>query len=77
MAGEPETWFLLPVMLTLLEGRAISEFGAFLGALPLLGLTTKGDGQKPLAPTKLSSGWDSMLKSVQLHQRYTLEQLPT
>ncbi len=30
--------------LMLLEARAISEFGAFLGALPLLSLTPKGDG---------------------------------
>ncbi len=30
--------------LMLLEARAVSEFGAFLGALPLLSLTAKGDG---------------------------------
>ena len=28
----------------LLEARALNEFGAFLGALPLLSLTAKGDG---------------------------------
>ena len=30
--------------LMLLEARALNEFGAFLGALPLLSLTAKGDG---------------------------------
>ena len=28
----------------LLEGRAVHEFGAFIGALPLLGIAPKGDG---------------------------------
>ena len=31
-----------------LEGRAISEFGAFLGALPLLSLAPRGDGHPVL-----------------------------
>src|SRR5712691_74366 len=34
--------------LMFLEGRAISELGAFLGGLPLLRLTTKGDGHPVL-----------------------------
>jgi len=34
--------------LMLLEGRAISELGAFLGALPLLSLAPKGDGHPVL-----------------------------
>src|SRR5271169_6142925 len=34
--------------LMLLEGRAIHEFGAFLGALPLLSLAPKGDGHPVL-----------------------------
>jgi Palmitoyl protein thioesterase len=34
--------------LMLLEGRAIHEFGAFLGALPLLRLAPKGDGHPVL-----------------------------
>jgi pimeloyl-ACP methyl ester carboxylesterase len=34
--------------LMLLEGRAIPEFGAFLGALPLLSLTPRGDGHPVL-----------------------------
>jgi pimeloyl-ACP methyl ester carboxylesterase len=32
----------------LLEGRALHEFGAFLGALPLLSLTPRGDGHPVL-----------------------------
>src|SRR5215469_7024488 len=34
--------------LMLLEGRAIPEFGAFLGALPLLSLAPRGDGHPVL-----------------------------
>src|SRR6201997_3846748 len=34
--------------LMLLEGRAIPEFGAFLGALPLLSLAPSGDGHPVL-----------------------------
>ncbi len=34
--------------LMFLEGRAISELGAFLGALPLLSLAPRGDGQPVL-----------------------------
>ena len=34
--------------LLFLEGRAISEFGAFLGALPLLSLAPRGDGHPVL-----------------------------
>lgn len=34
--------------LMFLEARAINEFGAFLGALPLLSLTAKGDGHPVL-----------------------------
>src|SRR6476619_3352272 len=34
--------------LMLLEGRAFHEFGAFLGALPLLSLAPKGDGHPVL-----------------------------
>jgi pimeloyl-ACP methyl ester carboxylesterase len=34
--------------LMLLEGRAIPEFGAFLGALPLLSLAPRGDGHQVL-----------------------------
>ena len=34
--------------LMLLEGRAIHEFGAFLGALPLLSLAPRGDGHPVL-----------------------------
>lgn len=35
-------------LLMLLEARAINEFGAFLGALPLLSLAPKGDGHPVL-----------------------------
>lgn len=34
--------------LMFLEGRALSEFGAFLGSLPLLGLLPRGDGHPVL-----------------------------
>src|SRR3982074_3130163 len=34
--------------LMFLEGRALSELGAFLGALPLLSLAPKGDGHPVL-----------------------------
>src|SRR5260370_10088532 len=34
--------------LMLLEGRALHEFGAFLGALPLLSLAPRGDGHPVL-----------------------------
>ena len=34
--------------LMFLEGRAIHEFGAFLGALPLLSLAPRGDGHPVL-----------------------------
>ena len=34
--------------LMFLEGRAISELGAFLGALPLLSLAPRGDGHPVL-----------------------------
>src|SRR5437870_12984663 len=34
--------------LLLMEGRAIQEFGAFLGALPLLALAPMGDGHPVL-----------------------------
>jgi hypothetical protein len=34
--------------LMFMEGRAIHEFGAFLGALPLLSLAPKGDGHPVL-----------------------------
>src|ERR1700712_3471114 len=34
--------------LMFLEGRALHEFGAFLGALPLLSLAPKGDGHPVL-----------------------------
>jgi pimeloyl-ACP methyl ester carboxylesterase len=34
--------------LMFLEGRAIHEFGAFIGALPLLSLTSRGDGHPVL-----------------------------
>src|SRR5258707_1859681 len=34
--------------LMFLEGRAVHEFGAFLGALPLLSLAPKGDGHPVL-----------------------------
>src|ERR1700742_4101873 len=34
--------------LMFLEGRAIHEFGAFLGALPMLSLTPRGDGHPVL-----------------------------
>ena len=35
-------------LLVLLEGRALSELGAFLGALPLLSLAPRGDGHPVL-----------------------------
>ncbi|MES2059506.1 MAG: alpha/beta hydrolase, partial [Patescibacteria group bacterium] len=35
-------------MLMLMEARAIHEFGAFLGALPLLSLAPRGDGHPVL-----------------------------
>ena len=38
--------------LMFLEGRAIHEFGAFLGALPLLSLAPRGDGH----PVLVSAG---------------------
>src|ERR1700744_6388456 len=42
--------------LMFLEGRAISEFGALLGALPLLSLAPRGDGQPVLVlPGLISS----------------------
>ena len=34
--------------LMFLEGRALNEFGAFLGALPLLSLAPRGDGHPVL-----------------------------
>ena len=34
--------------LMLMEGRALHEFGAFLGALPLLSLAPRGDGHPVL-----------------------------
>ncbi|TKW78591.1 MAG: alpha/beta hydrolase, partial [Bradyrhizobium icense] len=34
--------------LMFLEGRALPELGAFLGALPLLGLAPRGDGHPVL-----------------------------
>src|SRR3984957_14738719 len=34
--------------LMFLEGRAVHEFGAFLGALPLLSLAPRGDGHPAL-----------------------------
>ena len=35
-------------LLMLLEGRALNEFGAFVGALPLLSLAPRGDGHPVL-----------------------------
>jgi len=49
-------------ILMLLEGRrALSEFGAFLHALPLLHLTPKGDGHSVLVIPGLMAGDDSTL----------------
>ena len=49
-------------ILMLLEGRrALSEFGAFLHALPLLHLTPKGDGHPVLVIPGLMAGDDSTL----------------
>jgi len=49
----------------LLEGRAIHEFGAFLGALPLLGLAAKGDGHPVIVfPGLLAS--DSSTKPLRI-----------
>jgi pimeloyl-ACP methyl ester carboxylesterase len=49
-------------LLMLLEGRrALTEFGAFLGALPLLHLTPKGDGHPVLVIPGLMSGDDATL----------------
>src|ERR1700722_17632564 len=39
--------------LMFLEGRAIHEFGAFIGALPLLSLAPRGDGHPVLVPPGL------------------------
>lgn len=48
--------------LMLLEGRrALTEFGAFLGALPLLNLAPKGDGHLVLVLPGLMAGDDSTL----------------
>jgi alpha/beta hydrolase fold len=49
-------------ILMLLEGRrALTEFGAFLGALPLLNLAPKGDGHPVLVLPGLMAGDDSTL----------------
>ena len=49
-------------LLMLLEGRrALTEFGAFLGALPLLNLAPKGDGHPVLVIPGLMAGDDSTL----------------
>ena len=48
-------------ILMLLEGRAVSEFGAFLSAIPLLSLTAKGDGHPVLVLPGLMAGDDSTI----------------
>ena len=49
-------------ILMLLEGRrALTEFGAFVGALPLLNLAPKGDGHPVLVLPGLMAGDDSTL----------------
>jgi pimeloyl-ACP methyl ester carboxylesterase len=49
-------------ILMLLEGRrALTEFGAFLGALPLLNMARKGDGHPVLVLPGLMAGDDSTL----------------
>src|SRR5260370_7214528 len=45
--------------LMLLEGRAIHELGAFLGALPLLSLAPRGDGHPVLVLPGLPSSHPS------------------
>src|SRR3981081_994372 len=48
MSATAETMRPPSKTLMLLEGRAVHEFGAFLGALPLLSLAPKGDGHRVL-----------------------------
>jgi pimeloyl-ACP methyl ester carboxylesterase len=48
-------------ILMFLEGRALSEFGAFLSAIPLLSLTAKGDGHPVLVLPGLMAGDDSTI----------------
>jgi dienelactone hydrolase len=48
MSATAQTMHAPSKTLMLLEGRAIHEFGAFLGALPLLSLAPKGDGHPVL-----------------------------
>src|SRR6201986_2555762 len=49
--------------LMFLEGRAISELGAFLGALPLLSLAPRGDGHPVLVLPGLVA-WDTSTRPV-------------
>jgi hypothetical protein len=48
MSATAETLHAPSKTLMFLEGRALHEFGAFLGALPLLSLAPKGDGHAVL-----------------------------
>ena len=51
--------------LMFLEGRAISELGAFLGALPLLSLAPRGDGH----PVLVLPGLVAVLRTVIAEQK--------
>jgi pimeloyl-ACP methyl ester carboxylesterase len=48
-------------LLMLLEGRALTELGAFLGALPLLNWAPRGDGHPVLVLPGLMAGDDSTI----------------
>ena len=58
----------------LLEGRAIHEFGAFIGALPLLSLTPRGDGHPVLVlPGLVASDMSTRpLRSFLKNRDYTV-----
>ena len=55
--------------LMFLEGRAIHEFGAFLGALPLLSLAPKGDGHPVLVLPGLVASDTSTRPAAQLSEK--------
>src|SRR5215475_9393705 len=48
MSATAQTLLPPSKLLMLLEGRALNEFGAFIGALPLLSLAPRGDGHPVL-----------------------------
>src|SRR5260370_1199002 len=64
--------------LMFLEGRALHEFGAFLGALPLLSLAPRGDGHPVLVLPRLVASDTSTrpLRRVLKHRRYAVTGQP-